>query len=513
MKKLAPVFFLLLFGISAVFAQESTIKTTKDSVIYLSLDSVEAFSITRALDSLLPNTHYKTLPKLETDTAALNTYHFTSDIVPVYTAKEYEERLKALKSPISLDYNSYVQSYIDLYTVKRRGQVSRMLGLSHFYYPMFEQELDRQGLPLELKHLAVVESALNPHAVSRAGATGLWQFMLATGKMYDLKVTSYLDERQDPQKATAAACRYFKRMYKSYGDWLLVIAAYNCGPGNVNKAIIRSGGKKNFWEIRANLPRETRGYVPAFIAATYAMSYPSEHNIYPVAFDFSFMQDTIEVDESFDLQYLAKLTDTEYRILKDLNPELKTNKIPPGGYTLRVPFKCGEIWAAKKDSIYEVIAQMDPNPTAPKDAGVSPITKTKYSSGSSTNDNAPGGTVLVYHTVRSGEVVGKIAEKYHVSASSISRWNNLRRYRISVGQKLKIYAPARYASAASKKSSTKATTPVKIQPGQKTHTVRSGDTLWDIANKYEGLTLEKLKQMNNLTSNSLKVGQKLIISN
>lgn len=511
MKRLAPILILLVGVVTLLPAQANTAKSLKDTVIYLHLDSVEAFSIQRSLDSLLPNTHYTTLPQLETDTAALNTYHFTPDIVPVYTAEEYQKRLTALNSPIPLDYNSYVQSYIDLYTIKRRGQVSRMLGLSHFYYPMFEQELDRQGMPLELRHLAVVESALNPHAVSRAGATGLWQFMFATGKMYGLKVTSYVDERRDPEKATAAAAQYFKRMYASYGDWLLVIAAYNCGPGNVNKAIARSGGKKTFWEIRKWLPRETRGYVPAFIAATYAMSYPAEHNIYPIAFDFSFMQDTIQIDETMDMQYLAKLTDTEFRILKDLNPELKSNKVPPGGYSLRVPFKCGEIWAAKKDSITEVIAQMNPNPPAPKIKGTSPITKSAYSSSSSA-DNAPSGTVLMYHTVRSGEVVGKIAERYHVSASSVSRWNGLRRYRIRVGQKLKIYAPARYASSAKKKSTKKTSAPVKLKPGQKYHTVQSGDTLWDIANMYEGLTLERLKELNSLSSNSLKVGQKLIIA-
>ena len=510
MKRLALILIVLLSVASLLPAQgTTTVKTVKDTVIYLSIDSVEAFSIQRSLDSLLPNTHYKTLPKLVTDTAALNKYHFTPDIVPVYTADEFQKRLEALNSPIPLDYNEYVQSYIDLYTLKRRGQVSRMLGLSHFYYPMFEEELDRQGMPLELKHLAVVESALNPHAVSRAGATGLWQFMFSTGKLYGLQVTSYLDERRDPQKATAAAAQYFKRMYASYGDWLLVIAAYNCGPGNVNKAIARSGGKKTFWEIRKYLPRETRGYVPAFIAATYAMSYPAEHNLYPIDYDFSFMQDTIHIKECIDMQYIAKLTDTEFRIIKDLNPELKTNKVPPGGYTLRVPFKTGEIWAAKSDSIYEVIAQMNPDPEAPKDNGTSPITKSKYSNTSS--DKAPSGTVLLYHTVRSGEVVGKIAERYHVSASSISRWNNLRRYRIRVGQKLKIYAPARYASK-SKKKSTTTSKPVKIKPGQKYHTVQSGDTLWDIANMYEGLTLEKLKELNGLSTNSLKIGQKLIIS-
>ena len=200
--------------------------------------------------------------------------------LPHYSDEIYEQRMAKIYSPIPLVYNEEVKRYIELYAYKRRALTSRVMGLSDLYFPLFEEVLDKEGLPLEFKYLAIVESALNPIAVSKMGATGLWQFMYNTGKMYNLKINSYYDERRDPIKSTHAACRYFKDMYKIYGDWLLVIAAYNCGPGNVNKAIRRSGGKRNFWEIAKYLPSETRGYVPAFIAITYVMHYANEHQIF-----------------------------------------------------------------------------------------------------------------------------------------------------------------------------------------------------------------------------------------
>ena len=381
---------------------------------------------------------------------------------------------------------------------------------------------------MELKYLPIVESALNPHARSRVGATGLWQFMLPTGRMYGLDVTSYVDERRDPYKATEAAVRYLKNMYKTYGDWLLVVAAYNCGPGNVNKAISRSGGKRNFWEIKENLPRETRGYVPALIAATYVFNYATEHNIFPKMVDFSFAQDTVHIARNLvSLKYLADATGTDMFMLKDLNPELKMDIVPYSAkpYVLRVPMETGQIFATHRDSIMKVIASLNPDSAkvAYSDKRVSPLTNKPYEKKVSERYTYAGkGKNLVYHKVRSGEVVGKIASRYHVRASDIAKWNNLRKYRIKPGQKLKIYTKGTPQAAKPKATASKTTTKSNSNmsstassaakaAGAKYHIVKNGDTLWDIANAYKGLTVEKIKSLNDLNNNRLKVGQKLRI--
>ncbi|MEM0999694.1 MAG: LysM peptidoglycan-binding domain-containing protein [Bacteroidota bacterium] len=488
-------------------------------------DSLAAFSleaINWQLDSLLPCYHFQNVDTLDKTRARLNVHNFPPDSVPKWSPEVVAQRLKDIGSPIEMPYNQYVMAYINLYTLQRREQVERMLGLSELYFPIIEQELDRMGLPMELKYLPVVESALNPHAVSRVGATGLWQFMLATGRLYKLKVTSYVDERRDPEKATRAALRYLNNMYKTYGDWLLVIAAYNCGPGNVNKAIARSGGKRNFWEIREKLPRETRGYVPAFIAATYVFNYASDHNLFPKHVDFSFRRDTVHFTRAkVSLKHLAQMTETDFYTLKDLNPELKQDIIPYTGdpYVLRVPMRTGQHIAVYRDSIFSAIAQLNADSAKPAyTAGkISPVTNRPYEKPSQKPTFSSGGkgTTLVYHKVRQGEVVGKIAERYHVRASDIARWNRLRRYRIKVGQKLKIYVPKKYSNLSRKSTGASPTASAKTTAprvkGGKYHTVKPGDTLWDIANRYDGLTVSKLKSMNQLKGNSLKVGQQLRI--
>lgn len=485
-------------------------------------DSLEALNLTEInwqLDSLIPCYHYKPADSLDQLRSRLNVHNFPADSVPSWSDEVLRQRLKDIGSPISMDFNQYVRAYINMYTNSRREQVERMLGLSEIYFPIFEQEIDRMGLPMELKFLPVVESALNPHAVSRAGATGLWQFMLPTGRMYNLDVTSYVDERRDPDKATFAALRYLRNMYKTYGDWLLVIAAYNCGPGNVNKAIARSRGGRTFWEIRDNLPRETRGYVPAFIAAAYVFNYAADHNLYPKYTDFSFREDTVHFSRAkVSLKHLAQMTNTDFYLLKDLNPELKQDVIPYSKepYVLRVPMRTGQHIALFRDSIFTAIAKLDPDSVKLNyaDGKISPVTNRPYEKPSQkyTYSATKKGRTLVYHKVRSGEVVGSIASRYHVKAKDIQSWNRLRGYRIKAGQKLKIYVPDRYANS-SKKTAPSKTTPQKTTPAPngkgKYHTVRNGDTLWDIANAYDGLTVSKLKSLNSLKSNSLKVGQKL----
>ena len=480
------------------------------------------------LDSLIPCYHFNPADSTSICRERLNVYGYAPDSLPSYSTDIVAQRLTDIGSQIPMDYNEYVQAYINMYTLQRREQVERMLGLAQLYFPIFETELDRQGMPMELKYLPVVESALNPHAKSRVGATGLWQFMLATGKLYDLDVTSYIDERKDPYKATASALRYLKNMHKTYGDWLLVIAAYNCGPGNVNKAIARSGGKRTFWEIRPYLPQETRGYVPAFIAATYVFNYASEHNLFPRYVDFTFQQDTILVQrEKISLRHLADVTGTDFYTLKDLNPELKLDIVPYSDkpYVLRVPMRTGQIYATYRDSIRQHLASINAD-TVRIDYDtnrVSMLTSRNFVPEKDAPNRAISGVstsngVLVYHKVRPGDVVGSIAAKYHVSTKQVQSWNNLRGYTIHVGQNLKLYVPEKYASVqgaapketatASKESGSANASTAANTGATKYHTVQSGDTLWDIANAYT-LSVDQLMALNNLSSNKLEVGQKL----
>lgn len=490
------------------------------------------------LDSLLPCFRHQPSDSNDLKRERLNVYGYAPDSLPSYSTDIVAQRLKGLGSLMSMDYNEHVQAYINMYTLTRREQVERMLGLAELYFPIFDAELDRMGMPMELRYLPVVESALNPHARSRVGATGLWQFMLPTGKMYGLDVSSYIDERKDPYKATAAACRYLNNMYKTYGDWLLVIAAYNCGPGNVNKALARNGGKGNFWDIRPYLPQETRGYVPAFIAATYVFNFHAEHNIFPRYVDFTFQQDTLlVVREKISLWEFAQATGTDFYTLKDLNPELKLDIVPYSDepYVLRVPMRTGQVYAAYRDSIQAAMARINADTVryVYDTNRVSKLTSRAFEqeNNSGVAESRPSGTstaqgVLVYHKVRSGDVVGKLATKYHVSAKQIQSWNGLRGYTIKAGQKLKIYVPERYANvektAAPEKTATASvaapapaaktteavTASASNQGSAKYHTVQSGDTLWDIANSYT-VSVEKLMALNNLSNNRLEVGQKL----
>ncbi|MCB9230182.1 MAG: transglycosylase SLT domain-containing protein [Bacteroidia bacterium] len=503
---LLPGLLLIFQGISAQIVDPNQVPDSDDMTEFFT-----------RMDSMVADFHYK--PSSESmDSTILNTHGYAPGEVPTFTDQVYAQRLKDLGYQIPMDYNEYVKAFIKVYTVDRREQVRRMLGLQHVFFPIFEEVLDREKMPMELKYLSVVESALNPHARSRAGATGLWQFMYYTGKQYGLQTTTYVDERSDPWKSTEAAIRYFQNMYKVYNDWLLVIAAYNCGPGNVNKAIRLSGGKTNFWEIRENLPRETRGYVPAFIAACYAMNYASEHNIYPVPLDFTYHQDTIHITrQKINLHTIAEITGADFYELKDLNPELKFNYVPytPAGYVLRVPHATALAFTLHRDSVYTMIAALNPDSILKKykDTQVSPITRSSYIDANAKTGIGNGEQTLVYYKVRKGDVVGKIADRYHVSASKIAIWNNLYHYQIKPGQNLKIYvsgdgpAPEKTASAA---TTTQAKAePVIMEEGKKYHKVQSGDTLWDIANKYEGVSVTTLKQLNKLPNNQLKPGQLL----
>ena len=360
-----------------------------------------------------------------------NEMRVDTSVPPVFSDSVYEARIQQLdtKTPIDLVYNPYVKQYINVYTKQRRQQMSRMMGLAAYYFPVFEEVLDQFNLPLELKYLALVESALNPKAKSWAGATGLWQFMYNTGKEHNLKVSSYVDERMDPYRATVAACEFFEKSYSVYGDWSLVLASYNSGRGNVNKAIRRSGGKRNYWQIRRFLPKETRSYVPAFIAVCYAMNYASDHNISAENPRILFHEvDTIEVKYQIDFEYLSSSIGVSLDELEFLNPSYKINVIPKiegRPYHLVLPVAKMGVFVENEKEIYAHFAELDAQ-------------KRKNYPKYSEQDER------VIHRVKSGEYLGKIARRYGCSVKKIQKWNNLKNDNIRIGQKLILYVRPDY---------------------------------------------------------------------
>ncbi len=351
--------------------------------------------------------------------------------IPEFSDRIYELRIGGLnaKTPIDLVYNPYVKQYIKVYTKQRRSQLSRMMGLAAYYFPMFEEVLDQFDLPLELKYLSIVESALNPRAKSWAGATGLWQFMFNTGREYDLKVSSYVDERMDPYRATVAACQFFEQSYAVYGDWSLVLASYNSGRGNVNKAIRRSGGNKNYWRIRRYLPKETQSYVPAFIAVCYAMNYAQEHQITasePLVSHYE--TDTIAVKYQIDFEYLSSALDISISELEFLNPSYKINVIPNlenRMYYLTLPVHKIGVFVANEKEIYAHFIKLDQE-------------KQKSYPKYTEQDER------IVYKVKSGEYLGKIALRYGCSVKKIRQWNNLKNDNIRVGQRLILYVRPDY---------------------------------------------------------------------
>ncbi len=440
------------------------------------------------------------------DSIVVEKVSFADVDVPTFEDSMYEARLKALVTPISLDYNQEVRNYIDLYVLKRRSQVERMLGLSKFYFPIFDQIFAQNGVPPEIKNLAIIESALNPHAVSRAGATGIWQFMYGTAKVYGLTVNNYYDERRDIIRSTEAAAHYLKSMYDVYGDWLLAIASYNCGPQNVNRAIAKSGGN-TFWAIKNYLPKETRGYVPAFIAATYVMNYYELHDLETNYEALQHCFDSIvavTVDQKMSCEQIAKFTNLSLDELRFLNPGLRCSVIPALDvpYSLKLPSNRTSVFDEYRDSIVHYSA----------DARI------QYYYGAT-------GAGRVY-VVRKGDNLGKIAARYHVSVSQIKKWNHLSSSVIRPGQKLKIYSSRYEEAVASAPSSNENKTAATASSGStKTsssqvsgssqyvyYKARYGDTLWDIARKH-GTTVDEIKALNGSSKcNNLKAGTVLKIS-
>ena len=426
----------------------------------------------------------------------------------------YIKRLYALPTKMELAYNDIVKGFIEMYAGRRRGQVSYMLGQGAYYFPMFEEALDKEGLPLELKYLPVIESALNPIARSRVGATGLWQFMPATGKLYKLEINSLVDERRDSYKSTQAAVQYLKDMYNIYGDWNLVIAAYNCGPGNVNKAIRRSGGKKDYWEIYPYLPRETRGYVPAFIAATYIMNYHEEHKICPATTDLPVLVDTLGINKLVHFEQIAGVLKLDVDEIRRLNPQYKEDVIPGEykEYALKLPLTDLTSFIKQEDTIYA--HRRDELLTHKQVRNVA----------SQGNSSSGGGYAT--HKVKKGETLGAIAMRYGTSVSQIKKWNNMRSDRLSIGQSLQVsnyIAPKKTEpTQASQQVAREETKSVVAKDGvlkevvktTKTVTanyqVKRGDT-WSGISKKTGSSVADIKKWNGIKDNSLIAGRNLKI--
>lgn len=495
-RKAILTFLVVMFSTIVALASTNPVDTNQTKV-----DSVtirEDDPVLKMLDKLAQTPYYEANVCI-LDTDQLNIFNFSKDSVPAYDDAFYEQHIAQLDSmtPFNLVYNDRVKAFINLYTVKRREQTSRMLGLKHYYFPLFEQILDQYNIPIEMKYLAIVESAMNPQARSHAGATGLWQFMYSTGKLFGLNQNSYMDERMDPIKSTHAACKYMQYLYDIYGKWDLVLAAYNCGPGNVNKAMRRAGTSDgNYWDIYPFLPRETRGYVPAFIAVNYVMENASAHNLYPVAPEANFFEvDTIHVNKPVSLEEIAEIIDESVDYLSFLNPSYKMKFIPAysnkTNYLVLPTEKIG-LFVQNEELVYENSA---------KEENDGKELTQKFSED------------RVIYRVKSGDYLGKIAQQYHVSVSNLRAWNGLRNNNIRAGQKLVIYPRGSYAQPKTSSTTEKPKEEVKVaKDGNYVYyTIQQGDTLWDIA-KARGISVDELKKLNgNMNYRDLKPGMKVIV--
>lgn len=485
------------------------------------------------MDSLMSQKYFES-KNFTTDTCKLNKHGYCAEVIPTFDEVVYQERINLLdsKSPFNLVYSNAVKAYIDLYAVRKRNIVSRMIGLSEVYFPLFEEKLDKYKLPEELKYLAIVESALNPNAISKSGAAGLWQFMYGTGKMFGLNVNSYVDDRRDPYKATEAACKYFKFLYNIFGDWQMVLAAYNGGPGTVNKAIRRSGGKKTYWEIRPFLPLETQGYVPAFIAVNYVMNYTAEHNLYPIApKQIYFHTDTVATRQFLSFQQISAVLDLPVEDISYLNPQYKLKIIPYSGEQAMLCLPVSKVGAFinNENSIYSY-----KTPEERLDSAIA-----------AGNPNR----ILVeeqkWHKVKRGQTLKQIANIYSCTVREIKDWNNIKGNKVATGKRLMVYTK-KYKNVGTTVATTvvsdSTTAAVTKEAGssiqnevvttdsahaskqavksaastEKTkfiyYTVQRGDTLWNIANR-KGVSVEEIKRLNNIRSSStLKAGSKIKIA-
>lgn len=516
MKKIIFIAAFLFFSLAG-FAGIRVLPETDTIIIRSDLDSEK---ISLDLDSLV-NTWYVQLALKN------NPDLFSGDSAGLeYPDSVYSNRLSKINSLIQLPYNSIIRSHIHVYTVRQRLQFAAVLGLKDYYFPMIEDIFDSYGIPAELKYMAVIESALNPNIVNRrSGATGLWQFMYSTGRMYGLTINSIVDERRNPILATHAAAKYLRDLYKIYNDWTLVIAAFNCGPGMVNKAIARSGHKKDYWEIFYRLPRETRGYIPQYVAAAYAINYYPEHKIKPLPINIPVATDTIMVNKDIHLAQISEVLKLSLGELQALNPQYKTGLVPGSSkpQSLTLPMNHLSDFIGLKDTIRGYKPEIYLNRKTliadpARSAGFIPA-------------DIKGKTKIIY-TVKDNDNLGYISEWYKVGLSDLRYWNNIYGNTIRVGQKLAIYVdPAKADSfsqintmpLADKQKMAGISASGSAPAGQTslysqsegdyiTYTVRYGDTIWDIVKLFSNVTTAEVLNLNNISDpGKIQVGQKLKI--
>jgi membrane-bound lytic murein transglycosylase D len=469
---------------------------------------VEDDEVVAMLDSLANLKFFKSSSFLHTTSGNYNNSVSARDI-NYFPDSVYRDRITnmSMQSPFEYVYNYQVRDFIDLYAYRKRGLTERILGLSQIYFPLFEEQLDKHNMPLELKYLAVIESALNPIANSRAGAKGLWQFMYGTGKVYGLKISSYVDDRFDPIKSTIAACEHLQDLYDIYGNWSLALAAYNSGAGNVNKAIRRAGGAKDFWVIQKYLPKETRSYVPAFIAASYVMTYSNEHHIYPVDPGILFYEiDTVIVKYPLTFDQISEMLTIPKDEIQFLNPAYKQGFIPatPDNlYTLRLRKKNIADFINNEDALYAYKTRKG----IERDSLLALAVKSNRET--------------MEYRVKKGETISSVAKKYKMTTAELKALNNLQKNYVKPNQRLLVYTGPPKSKMPEKQPSTTTVVPdtssrplviadpepvVKSSPT--IHTVKSGETLNKIAGKY-GCTVSNLMDWNNLKSSNIMVGQKL----
>jgi len=534
---------LIMTGMLAPFFQLTAQQTETDANGFLS-DSIEYDQLSDSIEDILPESMEVDWQKLFEGWHASHFYSTENycedaDVNPFFPDSIYRWRMNRMMTLIPMTYNETVRKYIDFYAVRLRRNMRYIMGMADYYFPMFEQILDLNDMPLELKYLAVIESHLNPVALSRAGASGLWQFMLPTGKSVGLEINSLIDERLDPEKATEAACRYLKSLYNIYDDWYLTLAAYNSGPGTVNRAIARAGGKMDYWKISSYLPRETRTYVPLFIAVAYIMTYHCDHNICPVRSNFSVATDTIMVERALHFDQIAEIMQIDKEVIRFYNPQYKREIIPGNVLpsTLRLPIESTIDFIEQADSVYAHRVYELLEYCIPVDV-----------------DDPKNRQELIAHTVKAGENVNIIANRYGVTAQNLRKWNGLSGSRVTQGRKLRVYIdnggltystpnttsaatasaqqkPTTNTTSAQQKPSTNTTSAVNTTTsaqqkqtsgtssaqkntaasGYITYHVKKGDSLYAIALRYPGVTVESIQQANGMTTTNLRIGQVLKI--
>ncbi|SDU24934.1 membrane-bound lytic murein transglycosylase D [Polaribacter sp. Hel1_33_78] len=500
-------FLFLLFFISiSLFSQKEkdSITAAKIDTLFIVKDSIKK----NIRFDLFSDSDLKTIDSLLIDekfnSSLVDTLEYVigdKDIIGsqniVLTTALLKKRLSDLdeQTPFNLAFNPALEKVINSYLLSRSKYYPKLMAKAKYYFPMFEQYLDQYDIPLEMKYLAIVESALRPQVKSRVGATGLWQFMYGTGKQFDLKVSSYVDERQDPVKSTIAACKYLSQLFTIFGDWDLALAAYNSGPGNVRKAIKRSGGYRNYWNIRPYLPKETAGYVPAFYATMYIFEYAEEHGIYAeIPKFFNFQTDTVRVKRTISFDQISEIMNVGEEVISFLNPAYKLDIIPfvkERNYAVRLPSNKLVEFLDKEKELYALASEDESKREKPLPKYFEMDKRIRY-------------------RVQNGDYLGKIANKFGVRVSSLKRWNGLKTSRLKIGQRLSVF-PKKIPFSVSKVSKKKAT--ISSKSGKyDIYVVKNGDSLWNISKKFQNVSVDEIKKWNNIWSvKSLKPGTKLKI--